>query len=66
MTVKKQSPVSIDVEEGQTYFLCSCGHSENYPFCDGAHRVMCEGKKSVPYTATETKTIICENGVVKD
>jgi len=24
--------------EGQWYTLCRCGHSENKPFCDSAHK----------------------------
>jgi CDGSH-type Zn-finger protein len=34
----------VDVEgnefkvEGETIFLCRCGHSANKPFCDSTHR----------------------------
>lgn len=31
------SPTAINVEEGKTYAWCSCGLSENQPFCDGKH-----------------------------
>lgn len=31
------SPAAIKVEEGKTYAWCSCGLSENQPFCDGKH-----------------------------
>jgi len=30
-------PIAIDVEEGKSYFWCSCGQSKNQPFCDGSH-----------------------------
>lgn len=26
------------VKESTKSFLCRCGHSENKPFCDGAHK----------------------------
>jgi len=30
-------PVKVELEEGKTYFWCSCGKSKNQPFCDGSH-----------------------------
>ncbi|PLX75899.1 MAG: hypothetical protein C0615_07380, partial [Desulfuromonas sp.] len=30
-------PIAITLEPG-TYFRCTCGKSNNLPFCDGAHR----------------------------
>lgn len=29
-------PIAITLDPG-TYFRCSCGRSQNLPFCDGAH-----------------------------
>lgn len=29
-------PIAITLEPG-TYFRCTCGRSQNLPFCDGAH-----------------------------
>ena len=37
-TIAKKSPFSVDVEEGKTYFWCSCGNSTNQPLCDGSHQ----------------------------
>lgn len=32
------APYEVELEEGQTYFFCTCGLSQNQPFCDGAHK----------------------------
>lgn len=29
-------PIAITLEAG-TYYRCTCGKSQNLPFCDGAH-----------------------------
>jgi len=31
-------PSLVKVEAGKTYSWCTCGHSENQPFCDGKHK----------------------------
>ena len=36
--IAQQPPFADDVTEGKTYFWCSCGRSQNQPFCDGAHK----------------------------
>ena len=30
-------PKAVDLKEGSTYYFCTCGQSQNQPFCDGAH-----------------------------
>jgi CDGSH iron-sulfur domain-containing protein 3 len=32
-----QNSVSVRLEAG-TYWLCSCGLSKNFPYCDGGHK----------------------------
>jgi CDGSH-type Zn-finger protein len=45
-------PIGYDVEEGKTYYWCSCGKSKTQPFCD---RDNCS--QAVVYTATVTETL---------
>uniref|UniRef100_A0A6S6U737 Glutamate synthase [NADPH] large chain (EC) n=1 Tax=uncultured Thiotrichaceae bacterium TaxID=298394 RepID=A0A6S6U737_9GAMM len=49
------TPYAVDVEEGKSYFWCSCGKSTNQPFCDGAHKN--SDFKPVKYEATESKKV---------
>lgn len=32
------SPKMAELEAGKNYAWCSCGKSENQPFCNGAHK----------------------------
>ena len=32
-----KQPVDVQLEAGKNYALCSCGLSNNQPFCDGSH-----------------------------
>ena len=32
------APKMETLEEGKTYYWCSCGKSTNQPWCNGAHR----------------------------
>eukprot|EP00002_Diphylleia_rotans_P024885 TRINITY_DN4912_c0_g1_i1.p1 TRINITY_DN4912_c0_g1~~TRINITY_DN4912_c0_g1_i1.p1 ORF type:complete len:145 (+),score=23.31 TRINITY_DN4912_c0_g1_i1:43-477(+) len=31
-------PYTRQLEVGKTYLYCTCGHSKNQPWCDGAHK----------------------------
>ena len=33
-----ESAIAVDVEEGKSYYWCSCGKSAKQPFCDGSHK----------------------------
>lgn len=46
-------PIAYDVEEGKTYYWCSCGESKTQPLCD---RSDC-GSKAVAYHAELTETL---------
>lgn len=32
------SPFEVELEPGKKYYWCTCGLSENQPYCDGAHK----------------------------
>ncbi len=34
----QKAPYAVEVEEGKSYFWCSCGKSAKQPFCDGSHK----------------------------
>lgn len=34
----QKAPYVTDVEEGKTYYYCTCGKSAKQPFCDGSHK----------------------------
>lgn len=33
-----ESPTIVDLESGKNYAWCSCGMSENQPWCNGSHK----------------------------
>jgi CDGSH-type Zn-finger protein len=35
--IADKKPVVMELEPGD-YFWCSCGRSDNQPFCDGSHQ----------------------------
>ncbi len=45
----QSAPYEVALEEGKPYFWCTCGLSENQPFCDGRHKG--SGLKSHCFTA---------------
>ena len=36
--IAKKGPYVIELDASKTYYWCSCGRSENQPFCDGSHK----------------------------
>ena len=53
-TIAQKAPLAVELEEGKTYYWCTCGKSATQPFCDGKH----QGSDFVPqeFTAQETGT----------
>ena len=53
--IAQKAPFPVDVDEGKSYFWCSCGKSAKQPFCDGSHK----GSEFSPvkFTAEESKKV---------
>lgn len=53
------NPLKVELEKGKKYAWCTCGLSENQPFCDGQHK----GKGMSPQVfvaeESETKYLCC-------
>ena len=60
MNTDADMPITITLEPG-TYYRCTCGHSENLPFCDGHHQM---GQNTpLQFTLEERKKVyICSCG----
>jgi CDGSH-type Zn-finger protein len=35
--ISDNKPVKVNLSKGQEYYFCTCGRSNNQPFCDGSH-----------------------------
>jgi len=46
-----KAPIPFEAEKEKGYYWCSCGLSENQPFCDGKHK----GSEMNPLACKETK-----------
>ena len=47
-TVAKRGSYKVEMEQGKTYFWCTCGDSKKQPWCDGSHK----GTEFRPYKFT--------------
>lgn len=65
-TDKLRIPRTLCLEEGKTYFFCTCGLSGAYPFCDGTHKTSGTGKRSLSYPCETAKTVVYVHGEVKE
>lgn len=52
--VADDSPIAVDLMEGETVWWCACGRSAMQPFCDGAHEGT--GIEPLDWVAKSTKT----------
>jgi len=46
------SPIAVELEEGKKYAWCTCGLSDNQPYCNGAHK----GSDMAPKVCIAEKT----------
>ncbi|MEH7827365.1 CDGSH iron-sulfur domain-containing protein [Gemmobacter denitrificans] len=52
--IAQKAPFKVELEEGKTYFWCSCGRSQKQPYCDGSHKGT--SLSPVKFVAEATKT----------
>jgi len=38
VVIAGHNPTRVSLKKGQDYYYCTCGRSQNQPFCDGAHK----------------------------
>jgi CDGSH-type Zn-finger protein len=60
--IVQKAPYGVDVEEGKSYWWCSCGLSKEQPFCDGSHKGT--GLEPMKYSAEKSATVYfcgCKN-----
>ena len=59
------APIGVNVEEGKSYYWCTCGKSSKQPLCDGSHK----GTEftPLPYKADQSKKVFfCTCKLTKD
>ena len=52
--IADNKPKAVELTKGEEYYFCTCGRSDNQPFCDGSHK----GSQFTPkaFQADETAT----------
>ena len=65
-TIAEKRPYKMQLEPGKTYFYCTCGKSDNQPWCNGSHK----GTEWKPYKFTydgdDKKKYLCFCKLNKD
>ena len=60
-----EGAIAVDVEQGKSYYWCSCGKSSKQPFCDGSHKGTTFAP--LPYKADQSKKVFfCTCKLTKD
>ena len=54
--MSEESEKEVTLEAG-THWMCSCGKSANYPFCDGAHKGSGKGPEKLVLEEAKTITV---------
>jgi len=61
----KGEPIVVDINAGDTVYICQCGKTGTIPFCDGSHKGT--GKEPLEYTADkDTQLYLCGCGKSAD
>jgi len=55
MSEKTSGPVEVSLEKDKNYAWCTCGYTENEPFCDSSHRKH-NATPSLKFSVSEEKT----------
>ena len=50
--IAAREPVEVSLAAGEEIYFCTCGKSDNQPFCDGSHK----GTGFTPLAHTPEKT----------
>lgn len=57
--IADNKPKAVNLEKGKEYFFCTCGRSDNQPFCDGSHKETAFQPKS--FTADKSEEVyLCQ------
>ncbi|MCC5791609.1 MAG: CDGSH iron-sulfur domain-containing protein [Legionellaceae bacterium] len=56
--IADNKPAKVSLTPGDSYYFCTCGRSENQPFCDGSHK----GTKFTPqsFVAEKEEAYLCQ------
>jgi len=68
---KALAPTAVPVKAGDTLYLCSCGQSASFPYCDGSHRALNAAKgtsfKPIKHAVEADDTLyLCQCGHSKN
>jgi len=55
----RTGPIRIDPQE-QPIFICGCGLTQKFPFCDGAHKACKSEESGVLYVYDAERTRVVE------
>lgn len=56
-SLKRGPPMALTLKAGEEKWLCSCGKSKNFPFCDGSHKGSSFKPFPIKNDTPETKTV---------
>ena len=58
--IADNKPIKVSLTKGEEYYFCTCGRSNNQPFCDGSHA----GTSFTPkaFVAEEDGGLLCKVG----